>query len=170
MENEQFVIDLITKKVVEKDEVFYLPINKIDGIDINLIVFKDNNNNIYFRIQSTNIIDTAHTFEIYFMSKKYESVLDLLTFIRENIKNFKFSKYNGRFILEQKYNNYELVRSYFNSFFDCSEKCAACMEDTITETKCGHALCYACWERILKNVKEDNTPTCPVCRASMEYN
>ena len=50
MENEQFVIDLITKKVVEKDEVFYLPINKIDGIDINVIVFKDNNNNIYFRI------------------------------------------------------------------------------------------------------------------------
>jgi hypothetical protein len=170
MENEQFVIDLITKKVVEKDQAFYLPINKLDDIDINVIVFKDNNNNIYFRISSTNIINRANEFEIYFISKKFENVYSLVVYIKENINNFKFSKYNGRFIVEQKYEKYELLRSYFNSFFDCSAKCSVCLEDTLTETACNHPLCYRCREKILKNVKEDNLPTCPVCRETIEFN
>jgi hypothetical protein len=89
----------------------------------------------------------------------------MLQIFHKTIHNFKFSKLLGVFydasdeISMRKIRLEELKHQVFPK--PNPNVCCVCLENTETKTKCGHSLCYHCYEKLEKM-------TCPYCRGKIK--
>lgn len=169
----------------EYDFSYKLPIMKIDNLTIlailsvgkprkSLIFYVDSNivrifgNKQYFKYyisSDSTIIDYKYT---------VEDFTEAIVKIQELLLIMKFDKLIGRFSIDNTISEQE--KQYAETLFNSPnvtliyEECSVCQDCTTTKTKCGHSLCYPCWENIKRveytdhheNVYEHQT--CPECR------
>jgi len=63
-----------------------------------------------------------------------------------------------------------LVKGVINEakkYNDIENKCAVCFEPTLTISKCGHHICFECYDEWTKNKTKSHT--CPTCRGEYEW-
>jgi len=184
-------ISLAHVKEKENDVKFYnLPINKICQVPVIVRLIKMANTKdkviVMFEISSEyayTFINNEHEYATLYEMKfqKCESVSliefyqQIVTKIKEIIKNLKFDKLNGKLVENQVMEEEVMM----NIFGDCAnvefdwDRCACCLENTKTKTPCGHSVCVLCWTTLKKECDEDEEEMkfqkCPICRNEMYY-
>ena len=180
---------ILTKYTNEEDTNEYgfsysLPISKINDVSVNAFLEINNlRKSIIFYVNSKIIIKFSNQqyFKYYISSDStiinyeytIEDFIEAINKVQELLPIMKFDKLIGRFSTDS---TSEQEKQCVEALFNTSnvtliyENCSVCQECTTTKTKCGHSLCFPCWEKIKRTEETDHESTyehqiCPVCRA-----
>ena len=112
-----------------------------------------------YRFKSTNIKFCHNLTSVEELEKEIQ-------LYHKTIHNFKFSKLTGEFFdptdkkIMRKMRLQELKDEVFLKTTE-PDVCCVCLENTQSKTKCGHSLCFHCYEKLEKM-------TCPCCRGKIK--
>ena len=173
-----------------------LPIKKMFGIAIDVMLLIKNKSYAHIRIETSNCITYTGDGNNYYKELfnetlintdefELDDIIDLIKTLNETLKNLKFDKLIGKIV---KLDNKKLDIDFWNCLIPkCDyiesvfENCCVCLEPTGTETKCcKQKLCIQCWDKLKQrycnecNEYSDNCENeccghepCPCCRKSM---
>jgi len=164
-----------------KEKIYiWLPIDKIDDIDVDIGLAFYKNQLIILEIKCKNIMYDSNEFENICLFRKvinsvekpdedrkadrYE-IMTALKKLQILLPKLKFSKYHGEFRESEFKLSHDYMKFYGsidNIQLEMSE-CCVCSEITIQRTRCKHNLCICCWDRLPQPYK------CPLCRKYIEY-
>jgi hypothetical protein len=121
--------------------------------------------------------DNSHTLYSLLLGDMNDSEENTLALVRrfvDILRHLKFNKFTGRFTDERDV-DVRIVEPWEElediPFVELKyEKCAVCMDYTMTKTKCKHSLCLDCWRQIPQKKftcdgEEYEYHPCPICRA-----
>jgi len=169
-----------------------LPIKEMCGITV-IVNLSFSRNSIDLKIEGDKIISkTTNLFEtlFYYTLSKFtefpsnEEFVTALENLTETLNNIRFNKFQGRFILEETYDNPKLWEGILGNNKHIKftfGACCVCNESTksITHNCCNNFFCYECWNQLkpfkCKNCEEETSDNClccgqlkcPLCRASL---
>lgn len=170
-----------TKKCDEYDgeesyTYFISCINKIAGIKIGTIELTFACYGCHFKINSNSICNGDYEDYILYakniphpaptkcQKKKIQKdyIIFYLTEFKNILKNLKFDKCSGRFVLDGDIDNIMEVLEDIDNVELIYDDCCVCRDKTTTTTICNHHICYECYSNL--KVDDDNNRTCPICR------
>ena len=186
--------DIFHKLNVDKVDQIKFPINKIDGLKCESVLYitysynlhTDNYNmTIVLNIQSNTIMYNECGIEKnYFVEKVFNEnnkiitvidIIEILLILKYLFFNLKYCYVTNMLVLNS-YINLDLFTSIFdNSNIEIlGEKCCVCFISTTNKTKCKHSLCFKCWEEIKpqqieQGEYEETILPCPLCRQNIYY-
>ena len=186
--------DIYHKLNVDKVDQIKFPINKIDGLKCESILYityshnLDNdeyNMTITINILSKNLMYNNITIEkIYFIEKIFNTInklitkidiIEILIILKYLFTNLKYCYVNNMLELNS-YINLDLFTSIFENpnIEILGEKCCICFITTTNKTHCKHSLCFKCWEEIKphqvdQGEYEETILPCPLCRQNIYY-
>ncbi len=156
-------------------------INKIDDIKVQcmLNIRPTNHTNYQYKmiLSSPNIyVSESIAYQcceqVKFYEKSYvydgltlENINTFLLELKGIIRNLKFNKLFGKFVLSNEFCEDEFGIDIFGLEFCNAQECCVCLDKTLIKTDCEHYLCLACWSNLKNN-------SCPICRKNdiMVYN
>ena len=163
----------------EHNFLYQLPLATIDNMPIAAaLLFHKSGRSFIFYVDSriTNKQYFKYSFPfVYNIDYEYtiDDFIEAITKVQELLPIMKFDKLIGKFstnsISEQEKQCVEILFNTPNVSF-IYENCSICQECTTTKTKCGHSLCFPCWEKIKRTEQTDHEniyehQICPICRA-----
>lgn len=189
--------DLFHKLNIDKVEIIKFPIDQIDGLSCNPVLYinyfhnlhtNDYSYSITFRIISNKLMnDISELKKVYFIEKLIEEnnklitvidIIEMLIVIKYLFFNLKYCYVRNMLALNSSL-NLDLLISIFDNpnVRILGEKCCVCFMTTTNKTKCNHYLCYKCWEQVKPKIiddeeddEEDETILpCPICRQDIYY-
>ena len=173
-----------------------LPINKIDGMECNVILVMNcrcirmviNTNRLYTdccHIMNDNLCNYV-LFEKHFITVnetiveqsfvfKKEHFVKVLVELKTLLPKLRFNRLKGK--LTDKDETQDISQLFCVFLSDMKnvdtgvEECCVCSEKTFTKTPCGHTLCIQCWERIkpTRVCGDEFSPLCPMCREDISF-
>ena len=186
--------DIFHKINVDKVDQIKLPINKIDGLKCESVLYitysynlhtNDYNMTIVINILSNKIMYNECGIEkIYFVEKVFNKnnkiitvidIIEILLILKSLFFNLKYC-YVTNMLEFNSFLNLELFTSiFYNPNIEIlGEKCCVCFITTTNKTHCKHLLCFKCWEEIKpqqvdQGAYEETILPCPLCRKNIYY-
>jgi hypothetical protein len=159
-------------------------IKSIHGFPVNIEFVIMNKKQLHLYIKTEiGSVDREHSHTIYStmlgdMNDSEDNTTALLRRFVDILRHLKFNKFSGRFADERDVDVRNDIRNAepWEELEDIPfieleyEKCAVCMDYTMSKTKCKHSLCLDCWRQIpQKKFRYDEEEyeyyPCPICRA-----
>ena len=166
---------------------FYLPIREIDGMKVD-VLFKiyTHRKLVSVLIRGTDLYATSDCDEVEYSNHllyngdkgdiELEDVEEGLKNLKVLLPKLRFDKCKGVFTADPITN----IQDDYIRIFESDnvklkyEKCAVCLDITETRTKCGHFLCYRCWQDIKRTRCDERECEfdhikCPICRGDISF-
>ena len=183
MNTTAFVNKLLTDMefMTDKHNNYFIPITKVDGICVDVIVRVFKTRLIHFLIETKepfNLVEDDHEpINLYrfiepmfcdFSENKRELNFENLKIVVDkmfsDLEDLKFDKMKSYFVKERECGMFDFVRSLKN--VKVGEDCCVCLEPTSNTTICDHHICIPCMTQLKRKPDEkygDHTITCPMC-------
>lgn len=133
-----------------KDTCYFLPIDKIDGVDVSVTIEKkDECMKLIISITNSEKRNVNYSIND---DVEFNKVIDILC-------HLKLDKLSNKLVDERKdHPSFEFYRCLVSHNLKLSfDECCICFEQTRGKTICDHSICMACFSN-LKN------PICPLCK------